>query len=102
MLALPMNFFDFVFSSQQASAARERFLEKYGRNYCDFLRRLPLYCGVRLRPEADTRQYQLTVQLQQASEVHELTPQIWKEMFAANPLRSDLHDLARQLAYPIA
>jgi hypothetical protein len=37
MLALPMNFFDFVFSSQQASAARERFLEKHGRNYCELL-----------------------------------------------------------------
>jgi transposase len=29
-----------------------------------------------------------------ASLVHQLTPRIWKRMFAANPLRSDLHDLA--------
>jgi hypothetical protein len=29
-----------------------------------------------------------------ASLVHQLTPRIWKKMFAANPLRSDLHDLA--------
>ena len=28
-----------------------------------------------------------------ASLVHQLTPRIWKEMFATNPLRSDLHDL---------
>ncbi|NML59889.1 IS66 family transposase [Massilia sp. RP-1-19] len=28
-----------------------------------------------------------------ASLVHQLTPRIWKQMFAANPLRSDLHDL---------
>lgn len=28
-----------------------------------------------------------------ASLVRQLTPRIWKEMFAANPLRSDLHDL---------
>ena len=27
-----------------------------------------------------------------ASLVHQLTPRIWKQMFAANPLRSDLHD----------
>lgn len=27
-----------------------------------------------------------------ASLVHELTPRLWKERFAANPLRSDLHD----------
>lgn len=27
-----------------------------------------------------------------ASLVHQLTPRIWKEMFADNPLRSDLHD----------
>jgi hypothetical protein len=26
--------------------------------------------------------------------VHQLTPRVWKQMFAANPLRSDLHDLA--------
>lgn len=30
-----------------------------------------------------------------ASRVHELTPRLWKEHFAANPLRSDLHHLAR-------
>jgi hypothetical protein len=29
-----------------------------------------------------------------ASLVHQLTPRIWKQMFAANPLRSALHDLA--------
>jgi len=31
--------------------------------------------------------------------VHQLTPRIWKEMFAANPLRSDLHDLGSRRAY---
>lgn len=29
-----------------------------------------------------------------ASLVHRLTPRIWKQMFAANALWSDLHDLA--------
>jgi transposase len=29
-----------------------------------------------------------------ASLVHQLTPRIWKQMFATNLLRSDLHDLA--------
>jgi transposase len=29
-----------------------------------------------------------------ASLLHQLTTRIWKQMFAANPLRSDLHDLA--------
>lgn len=29
-----------------------------------------------------------------ASLAHQLTPRVWKQMFAANPLRSDLHDLA--------
>jgi transposase len=28
-----------------------------------------------------------------ASLVHQLTPRIWKQMFVANPLRPDLHDL---------
>jgi len=28
-----------------------------------------------------------------ASLVHELTPRLWKPLFSANPLRSDLHDL---------
>ena len=28
-----------------------------------------------------------------ASQVHQLTPRLWKQMFAGNPLRSDLHDL---------
>lgn len=28
-----------------------------------------------------------------ASLVHQLTPRVWKEMFAENPLRSDLHDI---------
>jgi transposase len=32
-----------------------------------------------------------------ASLVHQLTPRVWKQMFAANPLLSDLHDLARLL-----
>jgi transposase len=31
-----------------------------------------------------------------ASRVHELTPRLWKERFAADPLRSDLDRLARQ------
>ena len=26
-----------------------------------------------------------------ASRVHELTPRLWKQLFAHNPLRSDLH-----------
>jgi hypothetical protein len=30
--------------------------------------------------------------------VHQLTPRIWKEMFANNPLRSDLHDLGGRRA----
>jgi transposase len=29
-----------------------------------------------------------------ASLVHQLTPRVWKQMFAVNPLQSDLHDLA--------
>ena len=28
-----------------------------------------------------------------ASLVHQLTPRLWKQLFSANPLRSDLHDL---------
>lgn len=28
-----------------------------------------------------------------SSLVHQLTPRLWKEMFATSPLRSDLHDL---------
>ena len=31
---------------------------------------------------------------QPASLVHQLMPRIWKEMFAENPLRSDLHNLS--------
>lgn len=32
-----------------------------------------------------------------ASMVHQLTPRLWKQLYAANPLRSDLHDVrARQ------
>jgi len=27
-----------------------------------------------------------------ASQVHQLTPRMWKELYASNPLRSDLHD----------
>lgn len=34
-----------------------------------------------------------------ASMVDELTPRIWKEMFAANSLRSDLHDLSGRRGY---
>jgi hypothetical protein len=34
-----------------------------------------------------------------ASLVHQLTPRIWKQMFAANPLRSGLHDLAGRRTY---
>ena len=30
-----------------------------------------------------------------ASLVHQLTPRIWNEIFADNPLRSDLHDFGR-------
>jgi transposase len=37
-----------------------------------------------------------------ASLVHQLTPRIWKQMFAANPLRSDLHDLGRRCTYAAA
>jgi transposase len=37
-----------------------------------------------------------------ASLVHELTPRIWKEMFAANPLRSDLHNLSGRCTYAAA
>lgn len=33
-----------------------------------------------------------------ASLAHELTPRIWKEMFAQNSLRSDLHDLGGRYA----
>ena len=33
-----------------------------------------------------------------ASLVHQLTPRIWKKMFADNPLRSDLHDLGGRRA----
>ncbi len=31
-----------------------------------------------------------------ASRVAELTPRLWKERFAAHPLRSDLHAVSRQ------
>ena len=30
-----------------------------------------------------------------ASQVHQLTPRLWKQMFAANPLRSDLYGLGK-------
>ena len=30
-----------------------------------------------------------------ASEVHQLTPRLWKPLFAANPLRSDLYGLGK-------
>ncbi|WP_255208833.1 transposase domain-containing protein [Paraburkholderia youngii] len=29
-----------------------------------------------------------------ASRVHELTPRMWKQLFADNPLRSPLHQIA--------
>jgi hypothetical protein len=28
-----------------------------------------------------------------ASQVHQLTPRLWKALYASNPLRSDLHDI---------
>jgi len=28
------------------------------------------------------------------SKIHELSPRLWKQKFAANPLRSDLHGVA--------
>lgn len=31
-----------------------------------------------------------------ASLVHQLTPQVWKQMFTDNPLRSDLFDVSRR------
>jgi len=34
-----------------------------------------------------------------ASLVHQLTPRIWKDIFAADRLRSGLHDLDGRLAY---
>lgn len=34
------------------------------------------------------------VALHPASRVHELTPRMWKQLFAANPLRSPLHQIA--------
>jgi hypothetical protein len=37
-----------------------------------------------------------------ASLVQQLTPRIWKEMFAENPLRSDLHDLGGRRTYTAA
>ena len=37
-----------------------------------------------------------------ASLAHRLTPRIWKEMFAENPLRSDLHDLGGRRTYAVA
>jgi hypothetical protein len=37
-----------------------------------------------------------------ASLLHQLTPRIWKEMFADNPQRSDLHDLGGRPAYTTA
>jgi transposase len=35
-----------------------------------------------------------------ASRVHELTPRLWKQNFAANPLRSDLHTLNAKTRTP--
>jgi hypothetical protein len=32
--------------------------------------------------------------------VHQLTPRIWNEMFAASLLRSDLHDLVPDMLTP--
>lgn len=37
-----------------------------------------------------------------ASLVHQLTPRIWKEMFANNSLRSNLHNLSGRRASPAA
>jgi hypothetical protein len=37
-----------------------------------------------------------------ASLVHQLTPRLWKEIFADNPLRSDLHDLGGRHIYAAA
>lgn len=37
-----------------------------------------------------------------AALVDELTPRIWKEKFAANPLRSDLHDLVVRQTHVVA
>ena len=34
--------------------------------------------------------------------VHQLSLRFWKEMFAENPLRSDLHDLGDRRAYAVA
>jgi len=34
-----------------------------------------------------------------ASIVHQLTPRIWKQMFAENPLWSDLHELGWRRTY---
>ncbi|MFT5532199.1 MAG: transposase [Burkholderiaceae bacterium] len=33
---------------------------------------------------------------QLASKVHELTPRLWKFLFASNPLRSDLYDITQR------
>ena len=33
---------------------------------------------------------------QPASKVHELTPRLWKTLFASNPLRSDLYDITQR------
>jgi len=37
-----------------------------------------------------------------ASLVHQLTPRNWKDLFAENPLRSDLHDLGGRRTYAAA
>ena len=34
-----------------------------------------------------------------ASKVHELTPSLWKDLFASNPLRSDLYDITHRRNY---
>jgi transposase len=36
-----------------------------------------------------------------ASRMHQFTPRIWKEMFADNPLRSDLHELGERRTYAV-
>lgn len=35
-----------------------------------------------------------------ASRVHELTPRLWKKLFASNPLRSPLHSLRASTRTP--
>jgi hypothetical protein len=65
-----------------------------GAKHVGIVQSLPLTCRLR-----DINPYDYFVDVLQrvgqhpASLVHQLTPRIWKEMFADNPLRSDLHDI---------